>query len=138
VSAVQLREIQKGETGAAAVEFAIVLPVLVMLLFGIVQMSMAFNRSQGLHAAAREGARLAALRQTTRSQIEGRVRDALDGVVKDPAAVAISITPSSNQPCNLRPGESVVVTASHPTELDIPLWGKQTLTLTGRGTFRCE
>lgn len=126
------------ERGAAAVEFAIVLPVLVMLLFGIIEFGAAYNRSQGLHAAAREGARLAALRQTTRSQIEQRVLDALDGVVKDLTSVTISLTPSSNQPCNLRPGESVVVTATYPNEIDIPLWGKQTVTLTGRGTFRCE
>jgi Flp pilus assembly protein TadG len=129
---------QQRETGAAAVEFAIVLPVLVVLLFGIIQCSIAFNRAQGLHAAAREGARLAALRQSTRSQIEERVRDALAGVVPDAAAVTITVTPSSNQPCNLRPGESVEVTARYPTEIDIPLWGNQTLTLTGRGTFRCE
>ena len=129
----------RRETGAAAVEFALVLPVLVLLLFGIIQFSIAFNRAQGLHAAAREGARLGALRQSTRSQIEGRVHDALEGVLDDPSGVTISITPSDKtQPCNLRPGQSVEVTASYPTNINIPLWGKETLTLTGRGTFRCE
>src|SRR5205814_8240541 len=111
---------------------------LLMLLFGIVEFAIAYNRSQGLHAAAREGARVAALPQTTSSEINQRVRDALAGVIKDPTAVTISVTPSSSQPCNLPPGQTVVGTASYPTVIDIPLWGTKSLTLTGQGTFRCE
>ena len=59
-----------NERGAAAVEFAIVLPLLVLLVFGIIQFSIAYNRTQGLHAAAREGARYAALPSNTSSEIE--------------------------------------------------------------------
>lgn len=128
----------KDETGAAAVEFALVLPILILLLFGIIQFSIAYNRSQGLHAAAREGARVASLPHTTRSAIDQRIRDALDGVIPHPDDITISVTPGSTRPCDDRTGESVVVTATYPSEVDIPLWGKKAVTLTGRGTFRCE
>lgn len=129
---------RRSETGAAAVEFAIILPVLIMLLFAIIQFSIAYNRKQGLHAAAREGARVAALPRTTRSEIEARMRDALAGVVSDTSGVTISLTPSETEPCKKRSGESVTVTAAYPTDVEIPLWGKKSMTLTGRGTFRCE
>src|SRR5487761_1588895 len=51
----------RGQDGAAAVEFAIVLPVLVLLLFGVIQFGLAYNRQQGLNAAVREGSRLASI-----------------------------------------------------------------------------
>lgn len=49
------------ERGAAAVEFAIVVPVLVMLLLGIMEFSRAYNAQASLSAAAREGVRVMAL-----------------------------------------------------------------------------
>jgi Flp pilus assembly protein TadG len=47
------------ETGAAAVEFAVLLPLLVMLLFGFVQFGLAAGDRIQAASAAREGARLA-------------------------------------------------------------------------------
>jgi Flp pilus assembly protein TadG len=125
------------ERGASAVEFALVAPILILLVFGIVQFSITYNRQQGLHAAAREGARIASLPQTTSSQITSRVNAALDGIPLD-GAPSITITPNASQPCNLRSGQTVKVTVQATTNLDIPLWGNQPLTLTGKGEFRCE
>jgi Flp pilus assembly protein TadG len=51
----------RDEAGAAAVEFAFVLPVLLLLLFGIVEFGRAWNVRQTLTDAAREGARVAAV-----------------------------------------------------------------------------
>ncbi len=51
----------RDEEGAAAVEMAVVTPILVLLLFGTIQFGLAFFEWQGLQAAAREGARLASL-----------------------------------------------------------------------------
>lgn len=48
----------RSERGAAAVEFALVLPMLVMLLFGIVTSGLAYSESIGVTNAVREGARL--------------------------------------------------------------------------------
>ena len=50
-----------SERGAAAVEFAIILPVLVMLVFGIVEFGFVFNRWLSMTHAAREGVRVYSL-----------------------------------------------------------------------------
>jgi Flp pilus assembly protein TadG len=47
--------------GAAAVEFAIVLPLLLLIVFGVVDFGRAYNAKVTLAQAAREGARLEAL-----------------------------------------------------------------------------
>src|SRR5437773_10844519 len=52
-----------GERGAAAVEFALVLPLLLLILFGIIDFGRAYNAQVTLTQAAREGVRLAALSQ---------------------------------------------------------------------------
>jgi hypothetical protein len=49
------------DTGAAAVEFALVSVLLLTLLFGIIQYAYFFFQSQGASATARETARLAAV-----------------------------------------------------------------------------
>ena len=49
------------ETGAAAVEFALILPILLVLVLGIAEMGRAFNIQVSLSEAAREAARYAAI-----------------------------------------------------------------------------
>jgi hypothetical protein len=62
------------ESGQALVEFIIVLPVLLLLLFGIIEMGAAWRTYQVTTNAAREGARLTVLP----SADEDAVRDAID------------------------------------------------------------
>ncbi|MEV4642317.1 TadE/TadG family type IV pilus assembly protein [Actinoplanes sp. NPDC049548] len=57
-----------GDDGAAAVELALVLPLLLLLLFGIIDFGRALNAQITLTEAAREGARAAAL------GLDGRAR----------------------------------------------------------------
>ena len=132
-----LRHRASDARGAAAVEFALLLPVLIMLVFGIVQFSLAYNRQQGLHAAAREGARLASLPTSSKTQVVARVNDALEGV-SFPSPPTVGVTPDLTFPCQDRPGLTVVVTVTGATDLDVPLWNAELITLTGRGEFRCE
>ena len=49
----------RGEDGAAAVEFALLLPLLVLLLFGIIEFGFAFSTRIQATNAAREAARQA-------------------------------------------------------------------------------
>src|SRR5258708_23019295 len=59
------------DRGAAAVEFALILPLLLLLLFGIIDFGRALNAEVTITQAAREGARLDSLNQpnvTTRTQ----------------------------------------------------------------------
>ncbi len=47
----------KGNKGASAVEFAVILPLLVLLLFGIIEFSLALYDKAMITNASREGAR---------------------------------------------------------------------------------
>ena len=49
------------DEGAAAVEFALVLPLLLLVIFGIIDFGRAYNAQQALNAGTREGARVLAL-----------------------------------------------------------------------------
>ncbi len=52
----------RSDGGAAAVEFALILPIFVLLVFGIVEFGRLFNTQVSLTGAAREGARIMAIR----------------------------------------------------------------------------
>ncbi|GAB6987377.1 TadE/TadG family type IV pilus assembly protein [Nocardioides pyridinolyticus] len=54
-----------GERGAAAVEFALVVPLLLAILFGIISYGFMLSFRQGLSQAAAESARAAAVSATT-------------------------------------------------------------------------
>ncbi len=55
----------KVRDGAAMVEFALVLPVLALLLFGILEAGRAWHTEQVMATASREGARVGAIWNTT-------------------------------------------------------------------------
>jgi len=52
----------RGEEGAAAVEFALIVGVFCLLLFGMLEFGVAFWQTQNLRSATREAAREAAVR----------------------------------------------------------------------------
>ena len=116
-----------GERGAAAVEFALILPVLVLLIFGIIEFGRGYNAKIEITGAAREGARVLAVGSG------------------DPAAAAIGAAPTldsgklsvtaSASPCV--PGSSATVTVAYPFEYNVPLFGAATVTLTSKGVMRC-
>jgi Flp pilus assembly protein TadG len=59
----RLRSPANDDHGAAAIELALVLPILILLLGGIVDFGFAFNAQISATHAAREGVRAAALEQ---------------------------------------------------------------------------
>ena len=54
----------RGERGAAMVEFALILPLLVLLTFGIIEFAIAFNADSNINQAGRAGGRTAAILST--------------------------------------------------------------------------
>ena len=125
------------DSGVGVVEFALVLPLLMMLVFGTVQFGLLYNRQQALHAAAREGARLAAIPSATLSEINTHALDALNGIPLE-GTPTVTVTPNVSRPCEGRLGEAVLVEVSVNTTIEIPVWGTESKTLKGRGEFRCE
>lgn len=76
--------------GAAALEFALVLPILLMLVFGTIDFGYMINRTTVLNNAAREGAREAIFNPDA-TAIEDRVKVAATDTF-DPADLTVTVT----------------------------------------------
>ena len=122
------------DRGAAAVEFALVLPILLLLMCGIVDFGRALHAQVVLTQAAREGARLAALGEPDTVTRTLDAAGALSGVDVDVTAC----------PSNLAAADAVV-TVTHQFTFVTPIvaiadtFGGHIgpITLTGRGVMRC-
>ena len=57
----KLLQLQRDERGSAIIEMAIALPTLILFLYGIFQVGVAFQAKAGMQHALGEGARLATL-----------------------------------------------------------------------------
>lgn len=118
-----------SERGAAAVEFALVLPILVMLVFGIVYFGLGYNAKLGVTAAVREGAREAALGHTN-SEATQAVYDAAPNLSFSSVTVDRSC-PSDGS------GTSAKVTATAQVPYTLLFVTSGTWNITVSGVMRC-
>jgi Flp pilus assembly protein TadG len=89
----KIRSLRKEE-GTSAVEFALIAPLLFILIFGIIEFGIAFMQLQTIRGAVREGARASAVGATVQ-QSQQKVADASTGIV--PAGqVAVTACPGHN------------------------------------------
>lgn len=121
---------RRGERGAAAVEFALILPILILLVLGLIEFSRVYNIQISLSNAAREGARTMA--------VENSLPIARSAAI----AAAPSISPAVSDaqiainPTTCTAGATVDVTISYNVSLMTGFFGA-TLPLTGKGVMRC-
>lgn len=102
-----------GERGAAIIEVALTLPLLLLVAVGIFEFGRAYQTSQVLTNAAREGARVAILPNQAADAAESRVRTYLQqgGLVSDTSVgVAISSVQLSMGAAGNASGSRVTVT----------------------------
>ena len=111
----QIRSIIQENRGQAIVEFALILPVLILLLAGILDFGLILNQYITVSHAAREGARSAALGGTDATAIAD-IKAAASGL--DTTQLVISISPATR----IR-GNSVTVSVSSPIQPVTPLIG---------------
>jgi len=83
----RLRPLRQCRPAAAAVEFAVVVPVLLMFLLGIVEYGRLLMVSQITTNASREGARYAVQADTTAAGVDTYVRDYLKSASVPDAAI---------------------------------------------------
>lgn len=146
---------QHQEGGASLVEFALIVPLLTLFLFGIVQFGLAYDMKQSINSAAREGARTAAIPDDptiTYDTVVARVNESFSSIASDTVdSVTIEIiNPSTStvietiasgnpdSPCTGHPGMTVRVTVVNEFVATIPFFGTIEPDLTGTGEFRCE
>ena len=87
--------LQQNKQGAAAVEFAIVLPVFVLILLGSIETCTMIFLQQSLEMAAYEGARVAIVPTTTSLNIASAAKQIL--TPRHIQNSSISVTPSDFQ-----------------------------------------
>ena len=115
-------ENQARRKGAATVEFALVLPVFFIVVFGMIDFGRAMMMSQVVQNASREGARLASTDGATAQMVNDHVSDYLEGalgVSADEITIAIEIEagPGNSAPNGVddaSPGDKCTVQVQIP------------------------
>ncbi len=116
VSTVMMRS-RNRQRGIAAVEFGLILPIVVVLLFAVFEFGVAFWRQQVLSAAVREGARAGVVAITPRkkkAEIEAVVLGYLDSVGYHAGGRTATATGAEGAS-----GAPLTVTATYPTSFVI-------------------
>lgn len=131
------------EGGAAAVEFAIIVPVLVIFVFGIIGFGVAFMQMQTIRGALREGGRFAATGASAQ-EVRDHAFDSALGAIDSAGNVVVNPNTGNNPVCNAQSiGDDTTV--SYDTT-NLPGGGIQVtipfvpilLTPTLEANFRCE
>jgi len=118
----------KRDDGAALVEFALVLSLLVLITFGIIGFGRAYNAQVTLTHATREGVRVLAITGDADAAVAATKNAA---PTLDPALVSVSTSACS-------PGYPTELTASYPFQLQIPFFGERQLDLDSTAVMRCS
>ena len=110
----------REERGQTAVEFALVAPILIVLLLGVIQIGVAFHDYVTLTDAARAGARKAIVARFH----SGTLTDAVTAVRSSASDLnQTNLGVSVTDPAWNTPGSTVTVTATYPYSINIPLLG---------------
>lgn len=89
-----VRRRQRTQRGAAALEFALIVPILISLVFGIADFGWAINRDTLVNNAAREGAREGSLNPDA-TAIATTVRQSLsdvEAIGTSPSRITVTVT----------------------------------------------
>jgi Flp pilus assembly protein TadG len=145
---------RRNDRGAAAVEFALVMPILLLLLFAIIIYGMVFAQDLSLSNSARQAARSGVVAGATCSGIKQTAQDNAStigmsgadttvtialGTDEDHASpICTSAADDTKQPCQASPANSnVYVTLGHTVDKILPFVPTPD-SITGKGVFRCE
>lgn len=152
---------RRDDRGAAAVEFALVVPLLLLLVFGIISFGLYFASALALSNSARQGARSAVVQNATCGDAASQVAQAGGGLglqypvtvkiqlnsgtscvatVSSGGAVTFTSGSAATMPCAGSPADAqVTVTASGTTTMMVPGWLiNKSFGVQGQGVYRCE
>ncbi|SES43680.1 TadE-like protein [Pedococcus cremeus] len=154
------RHQRRRDRGAAAVEFALVVPILVLLVGGIIDFGFVFSQQIALNNSARDAARAGVVTDLagnglTCTQIGDRVKTSLQSGAVGLASgsvvptverldsggspVGSACSAGGNKPCTgSTVGQQLRVVATYPSKPPFPLPYMNPINLTGQGVFQCE
>ncbi len=144
------RRLAPSERGAALVEFALIAPLLMLIVFGVIDFGIAFSNYENVRSGTRDAARMAVV-----NDVQNAPACTIDGTTVTPPADPTTTADATNAlVCDTKNriglsssqtkvrisitgeaiGDDVVVCASFPvtavTGLTLPFLGNQTLTST--------
>jgi len=125
---------RSNNRGNALIEFALVLPILLLVLFGITELGRMIMTTNVLNTASREGARLAAVSAMSDSlSVRARVTEVLSAAKIEPSSIAIEYDAGAHS-------VTVRVTADFAilSRSVLPASLRGTVELSGRTVFRFE
>ena len=122
----------RGDRGAAAVEFALILPVFLLLVLGMIEFARAYNVQISVTNAAREGARVMAIHDDVGLAQDSAIAAAVS--LSPPLTAGdVVITPAS---CAASPGGTVEATIEYELPLITGFFGV-TIPVHGKGVMLC-
>lgn len=124
-----MNRIERRERGAVLVEAALIMPLIILLIFGLVEFSRAYNTKVTVTHAAREGVRELALHNDSAAAEAVAINAA---TTLDPASMTFT-----SGTCDVN-GDPVEFTISYPFHYSIPLFGDNTITLESTAVMRCS
>ncbi|PKM44519.1 MAG: pilus assembly protein TadG [Firmicutes bacterium HGW-Firmicutes-8] len=133
-----LNDFRKTEQGQAIVEMALVLPILLMLIFGIVEFGRILNTYMIVTDLSREGARKGAVGGTD-GEIGATVRNNAAAADLEQDDVSVNIVPAAASKRSR--GTSVEVQVSYPVDIIAPVIGTiigDPYVVTSQTTMRVE
>jgi Flp pilus assembly protein TadG len=148
----RFRNRRYDERGASAVEFALVVPFLLLIVFGIIVYGMVFAQSLSLSNAARQAARSGVIQGTTCDQIISLAHDAAGTMGMQGSAASVGIKRGTSeagaattcsgggsaQPCQGQdPATNIYVTLTYTTDPIVPFVPVPSQ-ISGKGVYRCE
>lgn len=107
--------LRRGERGQALLELAMVLPVLLLLLFGITEFGQVLGSYLSIQHGAREGVRLAVTGASDQAVVD-RVKET--ATLVDSTRLTVTISPSEGLRYR---GNNVTVAVSYPYPVQVPL-----------------
>lgn len=127
---------QQKDRGAVAVEMALLLPVLVLIVLGIMEFGRAYNAQVTLTNAAREGVRVMAI-TNVQSDARTAATNALTTlrVSSTNPTFTFTTSPTTTSPAVCAAGRQVTMTISYTLDTLTGLAGP--FAMTGKGVMQC-
>lgn len=135
------RRLRKNDHGVSFIEFALVAPIIIALVLGILEFGWIFNGWITITSAAREGARIATIKKVLPGDddydgsIEAAVENHVNNHIPTFNNVGVSVE-SHTDKIKGEDYESVIVKATGDIKPLVNLFTSETVTLSGKATMR--
>lgn len=136
----------RGDTGAAMVEMAIILPVLLLLVIGIVNLGYLASQAVAVNSAARQGGRAAVVKDSAGTSASDKAKTAVNtsvasGTLKNPGTTVKTTTGGTTCGTGSSVGKDMKVTVTYTNPgwlVPVPFFSVPVKNLTAESWYRCE